>query len=74
MTCCIGVRYRAVMPMTSLVLAFAIWGAQTPTPLLDDLAWMAGCWELTRNGRHVIEQWMLAEGGTMLATPWPQWS
>lgn len=66
MTCRIGVRYRAVMPMTSLVLAFAIWGAQTPTPSLDDLAWMAGCWELTRNGRHVIEQWMPAEGGTML--------
>ena len=54
------------MPMTSLVLAFAVWGAQTPKPSLDDLAWMAGCWELTRDGRHVIEQWMPAEGGTML--------
>lgn len=27
-----------------------------------DLAWIAGCWELTRGTRHVTEQWMRPEG------------
>jgi len=32
----------------------------------SDVGWMTGCWELTRNGRHIVEQWMSAEGGTLL--------
>ncbi len=31
-----------------------------------DLAWLSGCWDLTRNGRHVIEQWSAPEGGTLI--------
>jgi hypothetical protein len=31
-----------------------------------DLAWLSGCWDLTRDGRHVIEQWSAPEGGTLL--------
>ena len=27
---------------------------------------MAGCWELTRGTRHVVEQWTVPDGGTML--------
>src|SRR3569832_1593998 len=35
-------------------------------PSIKDVAWMTGCWELTRNGRHITEQWMPHEGGTMI--------
>jgi Domain of unknown function (DUF6265) len=30
------------------------------------LAWLTGCWELNRDGRHVIEQWTAPEAGTLL--------
>jgi len=33
---------------------------------INDVAWMAGCWESTRGARHVVEQWTAPEGGTML--------
>ncbi|HVD94419.1 MAG TPA: DUF6265 family protein [Vicinamibacterales bacterium] len=35
-------------------------------PSAKDVAWMSGCWDSTRNGRHVIEYWMPPEGGTLL--------
>lgn len=35
-----------------------------PTVLL--LAWLAGCWELTRGTQHVTEQWMRPEGDSLL--------
>jgi hypothetical protein len=31
-----------------------------------DLAWLGGCWELTRGTRHVVEQWTAPEGGTLM--------
>lgn len=31
-----------------------------------DVAWLGGCWELTRGRRHIVEQWMAPEGGTLL--------
>lgn len=31
-----------------------------------DAGWLAGCWELTRGARHVVEQWMPADGGTLI--------
>ena len=40
--------------------------AQSPKPTLNDLAWLAGCWESNRNGREINEQWMKPSGGTML--------
>jgi hypothetical protein len=40
--------------------------AQTPVPSVKDVAWIAGCWELDRNGRHVMESWLPPEGGTMM--------
>ena len=40
--------------------------AQTPNPSVKDVAWIAGCWELDRNGRHVMESWLPPEGGTMM--------
>jgi hypothetical protein len=35
-------------------------------PTIKDVAWIAGCWDSTRNGRHVAEHWMPPEGGTMM--------
>ncbi len=41
-------------------------GAAQARPAITNVAWIAGCWELTRNGRHVVEQWTAPEGGSML--------
>ncbi len=35
---------------------------------LDDLAWLAGCWENSRAGRIGEERWTKPKGGTMLGT------
>ena len=40
--------------------------AQSGAPSIKDVAWITGCWETTRNGRHITEQWMPPEGGTMM--------
>ena len=56
--------------MLSLMLFVTIAAAaQAPaaaTPSVKDVAWIAGCWDSTRNGRHVAEHWMPPEGGTMM--------
>jgi len=41
-------------------------GAQVAKPSLNDLSWLAGCWEANRNGRELTEQWMKPAGQTML--------
>ena len=33
---------------------------------LDDVAWLAGCWEQAAEGRQVDEVWMKPAGGVML--------
>ncbi len=33
---------------------------------VNDVAWIAGCWDFTRDNRHVVEHWMPVEGGTLL--------
>ena len=54
-------RMRAASVMVvSMVLAFQA------APAIKDVAWIAGCWETTRNGRHVVENWTAPEGGTMM--------
>ena len=40
--------------------------AQTTKPTMNDLSWLAGCWEAKLNGREVTEQWMKPGGGIML--------
>ena len=40
--------------------------AQSPKPTLNDLGWLAGCWEANLRGREVNEQWMKPSGGIML--------
>lgn len=47
-------------------LLFAWLAPQTPPSPAADVSWLTGCWELTANGRHVIEQWTPVEGGTLL--------
>ena len=42
-----------------MLLAF-----EAPAPTVKDVAWISGCWDLTRNGRHVAEQWMPVEADT----------
>ena len=50
--------------LTTLLLASILQG--TPRASVAELAWLAGCWEFTRGTRHVTEQWMRPEAGTML--------
>jgi hypothetical protein len=51
----------------SLMVWTALLGAsQTAAPAITDVAWIAGCWDVTRNGRHIAETWTSAEGGTMM--------
>ncbi|MBP6508289.1 MAG: hypothetical protein KA257_12055 [Opitutaceae bacterium] len=38
----------------------------TAKPTVDDLGWLAGRWQLEKNGRLVQEEWMSPAGGTML--------
>ena len=49
----------------SLMLWMALTGA-TQAPAVKDVAWISGCWDVTRNGRHVVESWTSAEGGTIM--------
>ena len=55
--------------MTTLFLLFlAIYcpSSQTAKPTINDLAWLAGCWESNANGREINEQWMKPSGQVML--------
>lgn len=54
-----------MMLLSLFVLSLPVFG-QTPAPSIKDVAWIAGCWELDRNGRHVVESWLPPEGGTMM--------
>ena len=53
------------MSAVALVL-WTFFTAQEPVPTVKDVAWIAGCWGVDRNGRHVSEQWMPPDGGTMM--------
>jgi hypothetical protein len=56
------------MVVLTLLLWTALTGApRAAAPTVKDAAWIAGCWDLTRNGRHIVESWTAAEGGTIMA-------
>src|SRR4051812_39301461 len=55
-----------MVTLLSLLLTLLPQGPATATPKAADLAWLNGCWELTRGTRHVLEQWMAPEGATLL--------
>src|SRR3954468_2780120 len=49
------------------LLVVALFGQTAATrPTIKDVGWIAGCWELDRNGRHIVEHWLPAEAGTMI--------
>lgn len=52
--------------LLTIALALLAITAQAPAPKIDDVGWIAGCWDDTRNGRHVVEHWLPAEGGTLM--------
>jgi hypothetical protein len=58
------------MKLSSIILIVLIvrFGlqAQSPQPKINDLSWLAGCWEANVRGREVNEQWMKPGGGIML--------
>jgi hypothetical protein len=50
------------------VAALAAWGWRSGSPdaRVAQVAWLAGCWELTSGARVVEEQWTRPRGGLML--------
>src|SRR4030095_10839500 len=57
----------SIMSAVTLMLwTFFTVPGQAPAPTVKDVAWIAGCWEFDRNGRHVAEHWMPPDGGTMI--------
>lgn len=51
----------ALLPLATSTAA----SAQAPTPI-DQLRWIAGCWEIRTPSRLTQEQWMAPLGGMML--------
>lgn len=57
--------------MRHLVLGIAAlaawaWPSESPDARVTQVAWLAGCWELSAGGRVVEEQWTRPRGGLML--------
>lgn len=55
---------RFAVPVLMLVATLAT--ARVQEPIIDQLSWLAGCWESAGAGPHVDEQWMTPGGGMML--------
>ena len=55
-----------MLQAASLVALLTAAQAASPSPSLDQLAWMAGCWRLESGARVVDEIWMAPAGGAML--------
>jgi hypothetical protein len=53
-----------MITMAALLSVLAV--ASQAVPRAADLGWLAGCWELTRGSRHVVEQWTAPGGGTLM--------
>jgi hypothetical protein len=49
-----------------MLIAVVLLGVMQSRPAVSDLAWISGCWETTRNGRHIVEHWSAPEGGTLM--------
>src|SRR5262245_23156026 len=52
--------------MLSLTLMLTLAGQAAAPPTVKDVGWISGCWEYTRNTRHVAEHWLPVEGDTMI--------
>jgi hypothetical protein len=51
--------------VTPLLFALTA-SAQSSKPTIDDLSFLAGCWELKSNSRQIEEQWMKPAAGVLL--------
>lgn len=49
-----------------LIMSSSAAFTQTSKPTINDLSWLAGCWEGNLRGSELNEQWMKPAGGTML--------
>ncbi len=59
----------AVTVVAVAVVATLAVGAQLAVPVapdMDSLVWLAGCWQLEKDGVRIDEQWMAPAGGLML--------
>ena len=45
---------------------FLVMAGSHSSPTIDDVKWIAGCWELKAGDRITEEQWMAPKGGIML--------
>ncbi|HYJ05457.1 MAG TPA: DUF6265 family protein [Chthoniobacterales bacterium] len=57
---------RLRVSLFCLLLSPASFFAQEKTFTINDLAWLKGCWNSSRNGRETTEHWLKPAGGTML--------
>lgn len=57
---------RLRITLLPLLLAAPLAFAEEKTFTITDLAWLKGCWSLSRNGRETTEHWLKPAGGTML--------
>lgn len=56
-----------LVPIIIVVVSISV-AAQAPKPTINDLSWLAGCWEGSLRGRHIDEMWMKPAAGIMLGT------
>ncbi len=59
-------RISDLILLIALFASFSTCFSQETKPPLDSLSWIAGCWELSANGRVISEQWMKPSGGRMM--------
>ena len=58
---------RPILPLLTVLLASASLAAATAqAPRVQQVGWLAGCWQRVDGGRTVEEQWMRPRGGLML--------
>ena len=60
---------KKILICTAIILGFGIGaGAQENKPTLQSLAFISGCWEISKPEKKMIvsEQWMIADGGAMI--------
>jgi hypothetical protein len=58
------VKFIASLALAASLLLPA--GAHAQSGKLDELGWLAGCWQRTKGERIVDEQWMAPRGGMMM--------
>ena len=59
-------RMRLEIILLCLLLSPSLASAQEKSFTINDLAWLKGCWSLSRNGRETTEHWLKPAGGSML--------